>query len=92
MKKISIEGCSVTPLEVNKAISKIQYCKMGEKITICHLTLVDGHELIGYSGVVNPENFDMEIGSKIAFENAKNQVWSHMGSILQDRMINGETK
>lgn len=88
MNKIIIKGNKVTFQEVENAISKKEFIKMGLKKTICHLTLIDGFEVIGSAGIVNPEDFNMEIGSKIAYENALDQVWSHMGSILQDRLLN----
>ena len=83
---IEIEGDSVTQDDVMEAISAISYQKMGRKMMICHLTLRDGHEVIGQAGIVNPDNFDEEIGQGIALGDATNKVWSHMGSILQDRL------
>jgi hypothetical protein len=86
MKKITIAGDHVTLDEVHAAIEKETYVIIGRKITVCHLTLVNGHEVTGQSGVVNPDNFDREIGESIAKENALSHVWSHLGSILQDRL------
>ena len=83
---IEIKGTSVTPEEVKNAIKKEEFVKLGKKITVCHLTLQDGHELIGMSGVVDPSKYNPEIGERIAKENALNEVWRHMGSILQDRL------
>lgn len=85
--KIKIEGNKVTPQEVEDAILGVTYTKIGEKITVAHVTLVDGFEVIGKSGVVDPKNYDSEIGNKIALDNAKNEIWKHMGSILQDRIV-----
>lgn len=85
-KKIQIKGSSVTPEEVQDAILKVETVKLGQKITVCHLTLVDGHEVIGMSGVVDPDKYNAEIGGKIAKQRAEDKVWSHMGSILQDRL------
>lgn len=85
-QSIEIKGNSVTPEEVQNAIKKEEFVKLGKKITVCHLTLVDGHELIGMSGVVDPSKYDYEIGTKIAKLKALDEVWRHMGSILQDRL------
>ena len=84
--KLEIVGDHVTPEEVVNAIEKATYSKMGKKVTVCHLTLKNGHEVIGMSACVNPDNYDKEIGEKIALKNATEEVWSHMGSILQDRL------
>lgn len=85
MRKISIKGNKVTPQEVENAIKEELYIKMGQKIAICHLTLVDGHEVIGNAGIVDPKLFNFEVGNKIARNNAIDKVWQHMGSILQER-------
>lgn len=86
--KLKIKGTSVSYDEVIAAIEKEEYVKMGEKMTICHLTLKNGHELIGVSGCVDPSKYDQAIGEGIAKENAINEVWNHMGSVLQDRLAN----
>lgn len=86
MKRISIAGSKVTLEEVKAAIVEKEYVKMGKKKVVCHLTLADGFEVIGTAGIVDPAGFDMKIGSDIALNDALNQVWSHMGSILQDRL------
>lgn len=75
----------VTPRDVENSIVKEEYVKLGKKILVCHLTLINGFEVIGKSGVVDPENFDMEIGKPIARSNAENEVWFHLGSILQNQ-------
>lgn len=85
MAKIKIKGNKVTQQEVENCIKLELYMKMGEKISICHFTLVDGHEVIGHSGVVDPRLFNSEIGNKIARSRAIDEVWRHLGSVLQDR-------
>lgn len=83
MKKIKLSGNSVTIQDVENSIAVESYIKQGKKITVCHLTLVDGFEVVGTSGVVDPDNYNTEIGNRIARENAINRVWQHLGSILQ---------
>lgn len=86
MREITILGDKVSPQDVDNAIKEVTYQRMGKKLLVCHILLVNGHEVLGYSGVVNPENYDENIGKPIAFNNAKNEVWKHLGSILQNRM------
>ena len=73
----------VTQKQVNEAIEKAEYHKAGEKTTVCVLTLKDGFEVVGFAGVVDPTNFDMELGSRYAKEKALDKVWQHLGSIAQ---------
>ena len=84
--KLEIKGTRVHPDEVVEAIAKVTYAKMGEKVTVCHLTLKNGHEVIGMSACVDPANYRQTIGEEVALKNATEEVWKHMGSVLQDRL------
>ena len=88
MKIIKFRGNKVTPEDVVNAIikEKVKYVQLGEKITVCHLTLVDGFEVIGKSGVVDPANFQFEIGKRVAYDHAVSEVWGHLGSLLQAKL------
>lgn len=84
---IELKGPFVSLEDVQKAISSVRYIKLGKKIVVCHITLTNGFEVIGKAGVVDPKNFNMEIGSRVAKENALNEVWGHLGSILQNKLV-----
>jgi hypothetical protein len=85
MEEITINGDKVTPVDVENSIEAVSYTKLGKKIMICHMTLTNGHEIIGMAGVVNPDLFDVEIGEKVSRENATGEVWKHLGGLLQNR-------
>lgn len=55
-------------------------------LTFCVLTLRNGFTVTGESACANPQNFNAEIGRKIARENAINKVWSLMGYALRSRL------
>lgn len=57
-------------------------------LTFCVLILQNGFTVTGESACASPENFDAEIGRKIARENAVNKVWPLMGYALKDRLAN----
>lgn len=48
-------------------------------LTFCVLVLRNGFTVTGESACASPENFDAEIGRKIARANAVNKVWTLMG-------------
>jgi len=48
---------------------------------ICILTIYSGHEVVGFSRVLDPANDVEEIGNKVAFENARDELWSVCGAI-----------
>ena len=57
-------------------------------LTICVLTLKNGFTITGESAAASKENFDEEIGRKIARDNAKNKIWLLEGYLLKERLFN----
>jgi hypothetical protein len=55
-------------------------------LTFCVLTLRNGFTVTGESACASPENFDPEIGRKIARANAINKVWPLMGYTLKQKL------
>lgn len=55
-------------------------------LTFCVLVLKNGFTVTGESACASPENFDAEIGRKIALENAKQRVWPLMGYELRTKL------
>jgi hypothetical protein len=55
-------------------------------LTFCVLVLRNGFTVTGESACASPENFDAEIGRKIARENAVDKIWPLMGYELKCRL------
>lgn len=55
-------------------------------LTFCVLRLKNGFTVTGESACASPENFDAEIGRKIARENAINKVWMLEGYLLKQHL------
>jgi len=55
-------------------------------LTFCVLVLSNGFTVTGESACASPENFDPEIGRKIARENAVNKIWPLMGYELRSKL------
>ena len=55
-------------------------------LTFCVLVLRNGFTVTGESACASPENFDADIGRKIARENAINKVWPLMGYELRSKL------
>jgi hypothetical protein len=58
----------------------------GTTMTVCLLTLRNGFHVVGESAAASPENFDAEIGRKIARDNARNKIWALEGYLLRSRL------
>ena len=57
-----------------------------ELLTFCVLTLRNGFTVTGESACASPENFNAEIGRKIARQNAVYKIWPLMGYELKTRL------
>ena len=55
-------------------------------LTICVLVLRNGFTVTGESACASPENFDAEIGHKIARQNAVAKIWPLLGFRLRDQL------
>lgn len=55
-------------------------------LTFCVLVLRNGFTVTGESACASPENFDAEIGRKVARQNAVNKVWPLLGYALKDEL------
>lgn len=55
-------------------------------LTICVLTLKNGFTIVGKSACASPENYDAELGGKIAREDARKQIWALEGYLLRSKL------
>lgn len=77
----------VTPTDVDAAIVGEQFIVFpGSQTTVCELTLANGFRVTGESACASPENFDAEIGQKVARENARNKIWMLLGYELKNKL------
>jgi hypothetical protein len=55
-------------------------------LTFCVLTLRNGFTVTGESACASPENFNADIGRKIARQNAVGKIWLLMGYELRSKL------
>lgn len=80
----------VTPDRIEAVIVKEQYHVFeGSTFTSCLLTLENGFTVHGESACASPENFNEELGRKIARDNAKHKIWAFEGYLLRQRLHEG---
>ncbi len=58
-------------------------------LTFCVLVLRNGFTVTGESACASPENFDAEVGRKIARQNAVAKIWPLMGYELRSKLAKG---
>lgn len=58
-------------------------------LTFCVLVLKNGFTVTGESACASPENYDAEIGRKIARGNAVQKIWPLLGYELRSKLAGG---
>ena len=90
-KEIQDKGLSaprLTPADIDAAIVSESFTVLPSgKAMVCELILRNGFSVRGESACVSKENFNFEIGEKIAREDARNKVWMLEGYALQERLF-----
>ena len=94
-----LTAARITPADLQANIASEHYFTAGEAVrqgsaprgpldllTFCVLVLSNGFTVTGESACASPENFDAEIGRKIARDNAIAKVWPLMGYELRSKL------
>lgn len=77
----------ITPAMVDGDIAgEYFHVPPGTTLTLCVLTLRNGFTVVGESACASPENFDIELGRRIARDNAKNKIWALQGYALRNTL------
>ena len=77
----------ITPEQVDAAIIGEDYYVFPETtVTIALLKLENGFTVTGESACASPENFDAELGLKIARAQARDKIWALMGYALRQKL------
>ena len=89
-KEIQDKGLNaprLTPADIDKTIINETYTNLPNgRSVVCQLTLVNGYTVEGTSSCVSVENFNQEIGNKIAKDNAREKIWALEGYLLKQRL------
>lgn len=77
----------LTPDHIESVIAAEDYHVFPDsQMTVCCLTLNNGFSVTGESACASPENFNTEIGRKVAREKAKEKIWMLEGYLLKQRL------
>ena len=74
----------VTKEHIESRIKETKCAKFSGTVTLCQITLDNGYSVRGESACVNPENYNQEIGEKIAYDNAFSKLWPLFGFLLAE--------
>lgn len=87
IKEKGLTAPRVTPERLEEVIAgEAFHVFPGSQLTVCCLELRNGFTVTGESACASPENFNAEIGRKIARDNAKNKIWALEGYLLKQKL------
>ncbi len=80
----------LTPNHINgQIVAEDYHIFPGTTLTVCALKLRNGFIVTGESASASPENFDIDLGRKIARANAREKIWALEGYLLRQRLHEG---
>lgn len=84
----------LTPDYIQSRIMNEEFTRLeGTNVTICTLTLRNGHMLVGVNeGPISAANFDQNIGADLAYRKAVGQIWPLEGYLLREWLAEGTRK
>lgn len=94
-KEIQDKGLNaprLTPALIDSVIKAKSFFKLTDVLTVCVITLVNGFTVTGESACASPENYNQEIGEKIAFGNAREKIWPLEGYLLKQKLFEASEK
>lgn len=76
----------VTPADIEAACRAVSFTLLPDlRTTIATVTMPNGYTVKGQSACLFAENFDAEIGQRVALEDAKRQMWPLLGYALLEK-------
>jgi hypothetical protein len=85
------EAPRVRPGDLDANIKHAIYFNPTPTLTICVIECHNGYTVVGQSACASPENFDLEIGKTLAYEDARNHLWPLLGFHLKANLSVGLT-
>ncbi len=83
----TIETTKLVDADIDRQIVHVQYHQFpGTTTTVACCTLANGFSVIGQSACVDPRGFDMAVGQRLAFADARSKVWHLEGYLLRERI------
>lgn len=69
--------------DVENFITNVEVITVGEKTTVVNAHTLTGFDTVRHSSCVDPKNYSEELGKQYAMEKVVNDLWAHLGFVLQ---------
>lgn len=77
------DGTEVLKEDVENFITDVEVITIGEKTTVVNAHTRSGFDTVRHSSCVDPKNYSEELGKQYAMEEVVNDLWAHLGFVLQ---------
>ena len=77
------DGTKILKEDVENFITNVEVMKVGEKTTVVNAHTLTGFDTVRHSSCVDPKNYSEELGKQYAMEEVVNDLWAHLGFVLQ---------
>lgn len=77
------DGTKVLKEDVENFVTNVEVMTVGEKTTVVNAHTLTGFDMIRHSSCVDPKNYNEELGKQYALEVVTNDLWGHLGFVLQ---------
>lgn len=77
------DGTKILKEDVENFITDVDVATIGEKTTIVNAHTRTGFNIVRHSSCVDPKNYSEELGKQYAMEEVVNNLWGHLGFVLQ---------
>lgn len=77
------DGTKILKEDVENFITDVEVITVGEKTTVVNAHTLTGFDTVRHSSCVDPKNYSEELGKQYAMEKVVNDLWAHLGFVLQ---------
>lgn len=77
------DGTKILKEDVENFITDVDVTTIGEKTTVVNAHTRSGFDTIRHSSCVDLKNYSEELGKQYAMEEVVNDIWAHLGFVLQ---------
>lgn len=77
------DGTKILKEDVENFITNVEVMTVGEKTTVVNAHTLTGFDIVRHSSCVDPKNYSEELGKQYAMEEVVNNLWAHLGFVLQ---------
>lgn len=77
------DGTKILKEDVENFITYVDTTTIGDKTTVVNAHTLTGFDTVRHSSCVDPKNYSEKLGRKYAMEEVVNNLWAHLGFVLQ---------